>query len=345
MKGALETLFFAVESDTTQIEKRDIIFINACYYSALNSFDKASISFRQHFKPYAENLEKRGFDVSDSCDSVQESAYDLALILVPKNMIEARYMIAQGIVALREGGTLVCVADNKAGGARLKKLFHGFGFEEPLMFSCNKARAVRVIKGKYINDEAIADALEGGMMQSVLYGRFYSQPGIFGWDKIDTGSRILAENLPDDLNGKVADFGCGYGYLSASILAKNEGVETLYCVDADKRALQACERNMQACVHNNCATEYLWLDLVNPASALKNLDYVVMNPPFHEGKTTVLDVGLSFIESAYECLRSGGKLWMVANKHLAYEAKLANYFENVRKHYEGQGFKIYECVK
>ncbi len=346
MSGALDTLFFAAKSDTKQIESCSIIFINALYYKLLDDFDKAKLYVQQSFRPAAEYLEKRGYVVHDSYEEVQEKQCDFALVMVPKNMIEARYTIAQGILALNDGGTLICAADNKAGGTRLKKLLQGFGFEEPTLYSRNKARAARIDKdSSVVNQAALEKALSEGAMQSALDGEIVSQPGIYGWDKVDNGSRILIENLPKDIKGKFADFGCGYGYLSMFVLANIEKVKALHCIDADKRAIDACQKNIQAAAEGKCVVEYLWRDLTNPESALKNLDHIVMNPPFHEGKTTDINVGKAFIMRAYESLRRGGRLWMVANKHLPYEPELTSRFFKVHKHYEGQGFKVYECLK
>ena len=48
----------------------------------------------------------------------------------------------------------------------------------------------------------------------------YSKPGIYGWQKIDRGSALLIEQLSDVLASmarapkRLADLGCGYGYLS-----------------------------------------------------------------------------------------------------------------------------------
>ncbi len=346
MNGALETLFFAAKSDTIHSENCSTIFVNSFYHKALEDFDKTKIYVQQYFCPLARNLEKHGFEVYDSFDGVQEHTKDLALVMVPKNMVEARYFVAKAIMMLRDGGTLICAADNKAGGTRLKKMMQDFGFDEPMLFSQNKARAVRVTMNKAgVDNEALADALKAGEMQLVLDGRFVSQPGIFGWDKIDNGSRILLENLPLDLKGRGADFGCGYGFLSFSILEKCRKIKKLYCIDADKRALVACQQNLRDKEVDGCPVEYLWRDLVSPQSDLKNLDFVVMNPPFHEGKNTDVSVGASFIERAYESLRRGGRLWMVANKHLPYEPEITKRFYQVHRHYEGQGFKIFECVK
>ena len=78
---------------------------------------------------------------------------------------------------------------------------------------------------------------------------------------------------------------------------------------------------------------------------MKNLDFIVMNPPFHEGKKTNVEIGKAFISNAFEELKSGGILYMVANAHLPYEAVLSEKFSTIEKKFEGQGFKIFAAVK
>ena len=76
-------------------------------------------------------------------------------------------------------------------------------------------------------------------------GSWMSQPGIFSWDRIDDGSALLARHLPDDLSGAVADFGCGWGYLSREVLARARWASTrLDLIDAEYRALEAARANL-----------------------------------------------------------------------------------------------------
>ena len=48
---------------------------------------------------------------------------------------------------------------------------------------------------------------------------------------------------------------------------------------------------------------------------------------------------------AAEALRTGGTLWLTANRHLPYEAVLKARFKRVRLVAEADGFKIFEAVK
>ena len=47
-----------------------------------------------------------------------------------------------------------------------------------------------------------------------------------------------------------------------------------------------------------------------------------MNPPFHSGQNTDISLGRAFLRAAADSLRTGGRLFMVANRQLPYEAEL-----------------------
>ena len=255
-------------------------------------------------------------------------------------MTEARYMIARGLSYLSEGGMLLCAADNKAGGARLVKLIKEFGLSDVIVDTRNKARCVSGVKNA-LDSELLKRMIDFGGEQLILEGQYTSQPGIFGWDKIDKGSELLMENLPDTIEGNGVDFGCGYGYLSHSILNRYDGIESLTCIDADHRAIEVCKKNLSGFSN----VHMIWKDLLIPCKDLKNIDFVIMNPPFHEAKTMDTDIGVSFIKSASVTLRNKGRLYMVANRKLPYEPTLAQYFSTVQKCDERNGFKVFVAIK
>ena len=64
-------------------------------------------------------------------------------------------------------------------------------------------------------------------------------------------------------------------------------------------------------------------------NGLTNLDFVVMNPPFHEGGIENQALGQGFIKRAAQVLRTGGWCWLTANRHLPYEAILKPLFRDV----------------
>jgi 16S rRNA (guanine1207-N2)-methyltransferase len=76
-----------------------------------------------------------------------------------------------------------------------------------------------------------------------------------------------------------------------------------------------------------------------------DLDFVVMNPPFHDGGAEDRALGIAFIEAAARMLAKRGVCWLVANRHLPYEAALAGVFATVTVRAEGGGYKIFEARK
>ena len=57
------------------------------------------------------------------------------------------------------------------------------------------------------------------------------------------------------------------------------------------------------------------------------------------------DIGRAFIAVAADALKPGGRLWMVANRHLPYESVLDARFGSARIVTQASGFKIIEAVK
>ncbi len=162
-------------------------------------------------------------------------------------------------------------------------------------------------------------AIEAGGPQFVEALGLWSQPGVFSWNRIDPGSALLAEQLPP-LAGRGADLGCGAGALSIVALASPE-VSELSLIDIDRRAIEAARRNIK-----DARARFFWADARRGDADLKDLDFIVMNPPFHDGGAEDQSLGKAFIQSAAKMLRKGGALWFTANRHLPYEAVMKPLF-------------------
>lgn len=341
--AALEALFYALSQNSVLRPEgsQRTLFLNARAHEDLKLFNPDEIVLQQYFKPYVEEFEKKGFAAQPEL-SAQAQDFDAVYLLIPKNQIEAQYYIAYALSCLKTGGLFIAAADNNAGGTRLEKTLQDFGLSEFGVCVKHKARVVWSF-ANVLDHEVIQNALHKGLEQAVLNGEFLSQPGLFGWDKIDLGSKILLQYLPQDLIGHGADFGCGYGYLSCGLVPQ-KNITQLSCMDADWRAVQICSKNLSA-AKPSFSFQCLWQDLSGVNDALARYDFIVMNPPFHEGRLTDTAIGVRFIQNAAHSLKAGGALWMVANVHLPYEQTLQKYFKTCRKIYEGQGFKILHALR
>lgn len=254
------------------------------------------------------------------------------VVEAPHGTIERRYVIALALRALASGAPLTVLAPKDKGGSRLRKELESFGCavtetarRHYRICQCERPDAPTGI------EKAIAD----GAARLVPETGLWSQPGIFSWDRVDPGSALLLRHLPA-LTGRGADFGAGIGHLARAILASPK-VEHLTLLDIDRRAVEAARRN----VADPRAT-ITWAD-VRVGTALTGLNFVVMNPPFHDGGAEDRNLGQTFIRRAGDALRTGGVCWLVANRHLPYEDVLKTTFKRVDLRFEGEGYKIYEA--
>lgn len=250
-------------------------------------------------------------------------------MVVPPGTIERRYALATALRALASGGRLVALGPKDKGGSRIRKELEAFGCavaEE----SKNHWRICRTIRPDRLI--AVDQAIEDGAPRFDEALGLWTQPGIFSWDRVDEGSALLIAALPP-LSGHGVDLGCGLGLLTRAVL-ENAGVSAVEAVELDARALAAARRNV-----TDQRGHFHWLD-VRHGLPFTGLDFVVMNPPFHSGGADDLALGRAFLQQARQVLRPGGALWMVANRHLPYEAELASLFSKVDEMANSARFKI-----
>lgn len=340
MDDFVQTLFSPIIRGGVDVSGWRAAFLGAQPGEALSqiSGQYQALLLQQGFKPYADALEKEGFRVDAAIsEAFEQKKIDAVFLLLPKNVVESRFLFACGLSLLRPGGMIFAAAGNKAGGGRIQSMFRDFGIENFMSDSLNKARVVWTTCSGY--DVHVCErTLQEGGRQNVLDGAFVSQPGVYGWDKVDAGSKLFMDVLPEDLKGWGADFGCGYGYLSHRVLSSCSGVKKWTALDADYRAVSLCEENLKPF---SLDKTFVWADLIQKQDFLQGkLDFIVMNPPFHEGKKIDYSVGQAFIQQARACLRKKGVLWMVANVHLPYETLLGDLFADVEFVTVKNGFKV-----
>ncbi|MEO1748493.1 MAG: methyltransferase, partial [Pseudomonadota bacterium] len=171
---------------------------------------------------------------------------------------------------------------------------------------------------------------------------FETAPGMFSHQEIDRGSKMLAEHLPGGDLGKLADFGCGWGYLSVEALNR-ANAESVALIDAHAPSLEAAKRNVLA-HHPNANISSHWLDLSQEAP-LMGFDTIIMNPPFHTERATNVNLGLAFIQKAAQALKPGGRMIMVANRQLPYEDLLGKSFKRVTVVQSDSRFKVFAVLR
>lgn len=265
----------------------------------------------------------------DDAENIEE-----IIVLAPPGSLERRYVLALALRALKPGGGLTALARKDRGGARLKDELASVGVSCETLSRAHHKVCIATATG----DEPVRAWLDDGAPRFDPALGLWTQPGVFSWDRIDPGSALLADRLPP-LAGRGADLGCGLGVLAHAVLA-SPAVTRLDLVEIDRRALDAARRNV-----NDPRAVFHWADAAGDGLDLANLDFVVMNPPFHAEGREDRTLGQAFIAQAARLLRKGGVLWLVANRHLPYEAELKARFARTAVHADANGFKVIEARK
>ena len=217
---------------------------------------------------------------------------------------------------LEPGGTIVVSMPNGAGARRFEKEF-ARATGGVLSIQKHKCRAFRATDDGSWDDTVFQEWRTLGDVRKVPETKFIAQAGMFSSDHIDPGSRFLANHLPNHLEGSAADLGAGWGYLSDMVLRRCPKIDCLDLFEVDARALACAQINLSG---HSKVINYHWHDVT---AGVPNLyDTIVMNPPFHRGQATDVDLGRTFLNVAMTSLKSEGELWLVANRHLPYESVL-----------------------
>lgn len=164
-----------------------------------------------------------------------------------------------------------------------------------------------------------------------------SLPGVFSHGRLDPGTELLLQNLPESLPGKVLDFGSGCGVIS--IFAHRRGADQVEAVDVDEAASLSTTMTMAANDARNVAS------IAYPLPAPdRGYDWLLTNPPFHRGFKTTLEVTRRLIAEAPKRLKPRGELWLVANRFLDYRSDLARAFGRYATVSQERGFCVYRAI-
>ena len=168
--------------------------------------------------------------------------------------------------------------------------------------------------------------------------RLRSLPGVFAYDHIDEGTRLLVETLAPLDGARVLDIGCGCGAIG--LLASKLGAAQVELVDVNRLAVAA-------------ATENIALNRVDGARAFASdgvpsgragaYDAVLTNPPFHVGKRVDYDIAQAFIMQTRRALKPGGQFVLVANQFIRYDQLLRSTFATVECVAETKSYRVWRA--
>jgi 16S rRNA (guanine1207-N2)-methyltransferase len=280
----------------------------------------------QGFRPDHDALAARGVAVTPGWPPAPDGgAFAGAVLWLPRARALAESLLARAC-AMLPAGAPVLVTGAKSDGveALLRRLRRHAAVSEPF----SKAH------GKVFSFPAAPLPPDWGAPLPPVEG-FRVAPGVFSADGPDAGSRALLAAVPP-LAGRGCDLGAGWGFLAARLLARDDGIAALDLVEAEHDALDCARVNVA-----DPRAAHHWAD----ARAWEGgpYDFVVTNPPFHASRAADPDLGRAFVAAGARVLDPGGRLFLVANRHLPYETALTDAFSEVVTLSEGGGYKVLQA--
>ena len=276
---------------------------------------------------------------------------DLVVIRVVPDRLSMLQLLHGARRNLRPGGRcFVAGANNEGAKSAVKMMERLFGHALTIAQHSGHrmAMATRPERWPDVPDDLATPWLDADLYHEIpvsLAGTdftLYTRPGVFSWEHLDEATEVLA-GLMDDVIGshdRVLDLGCGAGALG--VVAARSTFGQVWLVDVDSEAVRCAEKTLRA---GGCMNAHAVVSDVGTAVLEERFDVVVANPPFHVGKHTDLDVPHQFIRDAFEVLDANGKLLLVANRTLPYEAMIRALFGNVAIVHDGRRFKVLSAVK
>lgn len=299
-----------------------------------------------------------GVSVFAHAREIASSSFAQAIVHLQKSRAATFDDLGEAWRILAPGGELLFAGPNTLGVvSAVKKLAEQL--EQPGIIVANRARA-RVVRFRKQGEAAPQrDAPEP--IQVTLPIRASSPdsagaagptfeletlPGVFSAKRLDPGSELLIEGLPQLGQYKpprrLVDLGCGTGVLGLAAARLFPDTEALL-VDADARAVECAERNVARLgLGGRCRV--LWWD-AREKPPETGFDWALLNPPFHHrGPEVELAPALALFESLAGWLTRNGRALVVANRTLPYEAPLARLGEVVQVA-ETRGYKLLSLSK
>lgn len=255
----------------------------------------------------------------------------LGLVKIPKSLDLFRLYLYHLSKHLQDDGIVICGFMTRHFSPQMVDIAGEFFESVEQSLAWKKSRLLILQKKKDVGDINIINSIE---FNGTAFQQYF---GVFSANNIDYASQFLIEHLDVKEDEKcILDMASGNGVLAQAVQQQSPDCE-LHLLDDSFLAIESSKLNVKGdnvFFHLN--------DNLNNFSDDK-FDLIVCNPPFHFEHENTIDIALSLFKGAKRCLKSGGRLLIVANQHLNYKTHLQKIFSSTGIKAENDKFVIYEC--
>jgi 16S rRNA (guanine1207-N2)-methyltransferase len=275
--------------------------------------------------------------------------FTTVLMQIPKGRKLTRRWLLQAYLALRVGGSFYIAGSNRAGiQSTIKDVTELFGEGSILAYKKGNRIACFIKKSgiapspDWVHTPGIAPGtwVEFTITLSDHTFNIRSLPGVFSFDHLDDGSKMLLSAINIPPGAKVLDVGCGYGIIGMYTAVQGAGL--VHLIDNNLLAIAACNQTIAL---NRILNANIFMgDLLNPIGTNK-YDLILSNPPFHTEHSVDYQIASAMIRQSYQALESRGQIIIVANRFIRYDHMIEEVFGNISYLAESEKFHVLSGLK
>lgn len=273
-------------------------------------------------------------------DPWPDQALDTVVYRLSKEKAVVHHIANQAKRALKKEGLLVLVGGKQEGIKTFAKTIGKLLDSAPSIEKHSNLYRVSLVNNS--NDTPLLEDRDYTELREIFQlsdNPVLSKPGLFGWDKTDQGSQLLADYLPTFFSSfktpakTLLDLGCGYGYLSLS--AAKLLPFHITATDNCAAAIAACHANFVLHgVHGEAIADDAGENLSN------QFDAILCNPPFHQGFDNERKLTEKFLGNCKKLLAKHGQALFVVNCFVPLETLAKSHFFHINTPINNGRFKL-----
>tara|TARA_R110002110_G_scaffold14698_1_gene67644 strand:- start:69654 stop:70769 length:1116 start_codon:yes stop_codon:yes gene_type:complete len=269
-------------------------------------------------------------------------ALQTVLFRIPKQLAFFRYQLALLSQILPAGATVLAAGMDKHLSPHSAALLEQYIGPVERHRGQRKARLFSAIADVTAATELPAD---DSYFCPALDARLHSLPNVFSRDKFDAGSDYLIAGLSDlPPVTRAIDLACGNGVLGLWLLHTQKAAHVTFC-DESAMAMASARDNAQRLFPDTAAQHHFHHGDGLQRLECEPVERILCNPPFHMQHTVDDFAGRHLLAQCAGKLQPGGRLFVVANRHLDYRPTLRRDFRRVERLAQNRQFAIWVAHK
>lgn len=275
------------------------------------------------------------FSAIDLCVDKIDSNYDCLVILLNKAKALSVKLLSKLSPKIKNDGLIYIAAENSKGGKSANSLFKGedcFKLDTARKSTiwCAKNSKAYVVKDKEKFIDFECNEVNLKLLQN---------EGIFSFMAVDLGTKLLLNEIKNFSFKSTLDLGTGCGIIGIYLAKK--GLFNITLSDISAEALYLAYQNAKLNnVQEQCS--FVASDMLDDVASY---DFIVTNPPFHQGIKTAISKTEQMLCNSIEHLNDNGSLLLVCNAFLNYENSLNKVYCSVKCLNNTTKFKVISCTK